>query len=368
MPLNTQGSIEISTNNLEGLLQLADALLMDELRELCVSAALDSLPAASRAWAASMHSLGIVLGVSKLTERALGQMAYHSLDSSSWLDIFAKSLASYSSSPSAQLAAIYNGLSDSVSREGDVVRLPTSVIVALLLRVDQLTDIGQPSSEERQRRKRPRPASPAPAAALDVAALLREVNFNRIQPAEHRALSVMATNCSKETPALSLLMRRLLQRESGELPAHEAVREAYQLGTPGTWVAGTLDLSADYWTNPGPIDFDLPLSDIPVGSNKLFGSEEGAGHAARFIIQHFGTWCNGSVWQEAFWSHWMLPESLLPCLQLTKNLLGHLYVHRRARAWQMRVYGGMHFTASPRTWQLASTCFAMVRDFKLRPN
>ena len=288
-PTDMQGSIEINNNNLIELLQLSDAMLMDELREQCVRAALDGIPVATNPyWLAPISDLGSALGIPKLTEHAIGRMAYRSLSGSrTWLAQFAECLHRHVEGPAARrLAAVHSGLAKcSHEGTGGILRWPTSVVVALLMRVDQLADGAQPSAEECQQRKWPRQASPAAVAGLDVAALLREVDFDDIQLAEHRALSVMATNCTDETPALSLLMRRLLQRESGELPARDA-GEAYPAGAPGTWVAGTLDFSASHWANPGPTPFRLPLLDLVEGSNKLFGSEEGAGHAARLSIKY----------------------------------------------------------------------------------
>lgn len=260
---------------------------IDILRDECVKAAILSLASegASAAWAAHLYTVGSNLGISSLREWTFAHIVLRAMSDASYLGPTMEVLAQISSSPPEQLASIFNGLERSYS-----MGCPTSIVAVLLLRMDQLADGGQPASQKAQERKRARSASPASREGLDLISLLQEVDFNQMQPAELRALKLMAISCSTETPVLVLLMRRLLQAECAKLPPQDAA-VAYQAAGPGAFVTGTLDTSTEIFTNPRELHWgvtDGPFVDLASDKNRLFGKEEGASSSARLHVQYVG--------------------------------------------------------------------------------
>ena len=264
---------------------LRSAAQIDVLRDACVEAAVASMEVGDAAWAGQFHALGSALNIASLTEQAFARLAREAISKESYLEPLMEALERSSTDPAGQLACIFEGLGRSYCKSSTNARWPTSIVVVLLLRMDQLTKGKRTSSEQQQ--EEARCASSAPVAGLDVAALLEEVDFNQILQAECRALSVMATNCSKETPALVLLMRRLLQRGFGSPPARLAAECTYGPAVPGTFVAGTLDLASAYFSNPRNDKKALFLDRLPE-ENKLFGCEEGATQPASLSVQYKG--------------------------------------------------------------------------------
>jgi hypothetical protein len=93
---------------------------MDELRQVAINAAIASLrdASATTVWLERMFSLGAALGIPRLSEYVLGELAYYALDGpSSWLSNFAGSLAQLVGGPAAQPAAIFSGLSSTFEPE-----------------------------------------------------------------------------------------------------------------------------------------------------------------------------------------------------------------------------------------------------------
>ena len=248
---------------------------MEELRQTCIQAAIESLKVTGiPGWHTKMYTAGAALNIPSLAERALGWMVIFALRTVvHGLEPLASVLASSGGSPADQVAALFKGLN--CLGEGALLRWPTSLVALLLVRIDQLTDYGAAALPGRKR-------SRASEERLGVAAMLQELDFSQIQLAEWRALSKQANTCSKQTPALHGFMQRLLQRGMERQPAARTPAACYEAARPGDFVTATLDLTAPCFTSPkqGPAP-EGTLQDI-VGANKL--SAAASEHPARLYI------------------------------------------------------------------------------------
>ena len=179
------------------------------------------------------------------------------------------------------MAALFKGLSSLGGGDGAVLRWPTSLVVMLLMRIDQLIDGGatyQLVAAAPPGRKRLRSL----AHGLDIAAMLQEIDFGRIQLAEWRALSVQAGKCSKQTPALHEYTQRLLQQAAKRWPAANTAVACYEAARPGDFMTATLDLTAACFTSPKEsFAPEGTLQDI-VGFNEL--SREGSEYAVQMFM------------------------------------------------------------------------------------
>lgn len=222
-------------------------------------------------WLAQMYTLGTSINIPSLAERALGWLACRALYINGYLEPLASVLASSGGGPSEQVAALFKGLS-TLAGDGTVLRWPTSLLVVLLMRIDQLTDCGLAALHGRKRLR-------TSNGGLDVAAMLHELDFSQIQLAEWRALSMQASNCSKQTPALHGLMQQLLQHAAKRRPPASTAVACYEAARPGDFVTATLDLTAAWFNSPTPSKHapEGTLQDIE-GANKLYkeGSEDAA--------------------------------------------------------------------------------------------
>ena len=250
---------------------------VEELRLKCVQAAMESLVGTSSKWLTKMYTAGAALNIPSLAERALGWMARYALAFNGFLEPFASVLASSGGSPADQVAALFKGLN--CLGEGALLRWPTSLVALLLMRIDQLTDCG---AAARPGRKRPR----ASREGLDVAAMLQELDFTQIQLAEWRALSMQASTCIKQTPALQSYKQQLLQRGAKRRPAARTPAACYEAARPGDFVTATLDLTAACFTSPKEgFAPEGTLLDIEC-ANKL--CKEGSEHPVRLAMDYDG--------------------------------------------------------------------------------
>ena len=225
-----------------------------------------------------------------LARDALASMATRALRNASFLGPVASALGLVKAeSPAAQLASVFDRLQTRV-KEGSYLRWPASLVVVLLMRIDQLEQGGRdddvatmPSTKRLRTDIRP-PLTAQPAAPwLNVAALLKEIDFGGLREAEWRALALQASSCSRQTPALAVLTQQLLMRSiKNEPPA----RPLYTAAAAGTFVTATLTLP----TNPASsMPARVPIVDINHRENRLFvGNGQEERHAAQLTVGYDG--------------------------------------------------------------------------------
>ena len=236
------------------------ALQIDHLMDACVAAAAESLDRGDPEWAEQVYATAASLNLDRLAEHVMSFIAHRALSVNTYLGPFGRAVAAVDGAPEEQLAAIFYWL----SRTWDC-RWPTSLVVTLLLRVDQLTDVG---------------------AELDIEALMDAVDFSLVQPAEHRALCELAASCSRRTSALCALLQKLAILEPsnfGDSPQSPAADDRYGPAQPGEFVAGNLGTEE---LDNGAGEVECFKGDLCAEHNKLFSGLQNALAAAQFSILH----------------------------------------------------------------------------------
>ena len=235
---------------------------------------------ASPNWTSAVFLAGHILSDAELLEAALSDLADSALTENGSVPLLSSALSYLGDKPQQQLEYLRAGIKQSV-RGCE----PSEVLlVVLLLRLDQLGENVAESGETQGPGKRRRQAAPTTGAAVaakaaaeehrldeqQVAALLQQVAWGTLQPAEMKALGSLVNSCDRKTAGLQLVKECLLQRFTevtcvDKVPALHKLKQQKRAGKK----------SAKYLAVWYPTDHDQPEAEGPfgcrVGRIKSFG-------------------------------------------------------------------------------------------------